>query len=170
MNKGYGTASNEVVLLVVFFAYNNRHIAIANVLGELITSYYTDEDKKRAAILELQQHALTEERILYYGYCHVYEVDGEVAGVISTYRGELEDALMAHLRATTSKCGKEPASEQHDEHEAAHNIVPRGYSLSVVSVLPKCQRQKIGQQLIHHIEQVAKNAGYPCVSVKGGRI
>lgn len=147
-------------------------IAIAQVLGELITAHNEDIAIKRAIIKELEQDTLTSESVLYYGYCHVYEVNNEVVGVISSYPGELDHQLMAHLMAhlaTLTSQFAEPHSDlapEQIQQDASKEIIPQGYYLSMVSVLPQYQGQKIGQKLIDYIEKFAKENGYPCVSLK----
>ncbi len=139
--------------------------AIAKVLGELITSYYSDIETKNAIIKELESNALLPDSILFYENCNLFEKDNEIAGVVSFYSGHLDKVLTQNLTDLTSRYDVNNPSHK-PQLTTESPIIPKGLYLSMVSVLPKFQGQKIGQELIKSVELSAKKTGYDRVSIK----
>ncbi len=142
--------------------------SIAKVLGELITSYYSDIEIKNAIIKELESEALSSNSILFYANCNIFEKDDEVAGVVSFYKGELDKILTQNLTNLTDKydTSTESHKPQSTVESSTDGIIPKGIYLSMVSVLPKFQGQKLGQELIKSVENSAKEKGFDRVSIK----
>lgn len=140
---------NLLNMLEIRQATRHDNKSIAKVLGELITSYNEDIEIRNSIIKKLESDSLSSNSMLYYENCHLFEKDNEVAGVVSFYSGDRDKVLYQHLFESP-----------------ADGIIPQGLYLSMVSVLPKFQGQKIGQALIKSVESSAEKLGYDRVSIK----
>lgn len=142
--------------------------AIARILGELITSYYNDIKIIGAITMELESNVLSPNSILFYENCNIFEKNNEIMGVVSFYDGHLDKFLTQNLADLTNKYDdiENQTHLQFKTTSPRNNIIPQGLYLSMISVLPKYQGLKIGQQLIKSVEYEAKRLGYDCVSIK----
>ena len=89
----------------------------------------------------------------------VYEQDGQVAGLIIAYHGKDAMALDEPIAERLRRIKKDPSINIDKEAEI------EDFYLDTISVDPDFRGKGIGTSLIHHMEEFAKEKGYPRISL-----
>nr|WP_281381369.1 GNAT family N-acetyltransferase [Geomicrobium halophilum] len=95
-----------------------------------------------------------------YQYCHVYEVDSLVAGVISHYPGHQNQQLFEPILDFLKKHYPERNDDFFED-----DVDPDDYYINLLSVSSQFRGRGIGNQLISFAEDNAKVNGYSIVSL-----